>query len=102
MAQQVITIPFSGQLIGQGYNTETGESVGTALEFDAAFEDTSTDAQTASTMFESVETQDSLKESLGISASMDVRVGLFAGSAKMNFAEGHSVNSSSSYVAGRS
>jgi hypothetical protein len=102
MAQQVITIPFSGQLIGQGYNTETGESVGTALEFDAVFEDTSTDAQTASTMFESVETQDSLKESLGISASGDVRVGLFAGSAKMNFAEGHSVNSSSSYVAGRS
>jgi hypothetical protein len=100
--QQIISIPFSGQLIGQGYNSETGESVGTALEADSVFEDSSTDAQTSSTQFESVETQDSLKESLGISASADVRIGLFAGGAKMSFAEDHAVNSSSSYVAGRS
>ena len=56
----------------------------------------------ASTMFESVETQDSLKESLGISASVDVRIGLFSGGAKMSFAEQHAINSSSSYIAGRS
>jgi hypothetical protein len=100
--QQVIMIPFSGQLIGQGYNSETGESVGTALEVDSVFEDGVTDAQTGTTQFESVETQDSLKECLGISANVDVRVGLFAGGAKMSFSEQHSVNSSSSYVVGRS
>jgi hypothetical protein len=102
MPQQVIMIPFSGQLIGQGYNSETGESVGTALEFDSVFEDPATDAQGATTMFESVDTQDDLKESLGISAAADVRIGLFSGGAKMSFCEQHAVNSSSSYVAGRS
>jgi hypothetical protein len=102
MPQQVIVIPFSGQLIGQGYNSETGENVGTALEVDSVFEDSSADAQLASTMFESVETQDSLKESLGISASADVRIGLFSGGAKMSFAEQHAVNSTSTYIAGRS
>jgi DNA-binding transcriptional regulator LsrR (DeoR family) len=66
MPQQVIVIPFSGQLIGQGYNSETGENVGTALEVDSVFEDTATDAQDGTTTFESVETQDSLKESTTI------------------------------------
>ncbi len=101
-SRQVIVVPFSGQLIGQGYNTETGENVGTALLVDSVFEDTSTDAQVASTIFESVESQDSLNESLGMSLSADVRVGLFAGGAKVAYAEQHAVNSSSSYVAGRS
>src|SRR3954454_12167115 len=102
MVQQVITIPFCGQLIGQGYNSETGESVGTALEFDGVFEDPATDAQGAQTQFESVDTQDDLMASLGIAASTDVRIGLFSGGAKMSFCEQHAVNSSSSYVAGRS
>jgi hypothetical protein len=102
MPQQVIVVPFFGQLIGQGYNSETGENVGTALQVESVFEDSSADAQIASTQFESVETQDSLKESLGISASADVRVGLFSGGAKMSFAEQHAVNSTSSYIAGRS
>jgi hypothetical protein len=40
-------------------------------------------------------------ESLGISASTDVRYGLFSGGAKMDFAESNSVNSYSSCIAGR-
>jgi hypothetical protein len=102
MAQQIIVIPFSGQLIGQGYNSETGESVGTALDVDSVFEDASTDAQDASTGFELATTQDSLLETLGVAASADVRVGLFAGGAKMAFSQDHAVNSSSTYIAGRS
>lgn len=99
---QITRIPFSGQLIGQGYNFNTGDSVGTALEVDVVFEDGSTDAQSAFTAFELVTTQDSLTQSLGISASVDGRVGLFSGGAKMSFAEDHAVNSFSSYIAGRS
>jgi hypothetical protein len=102
MPQQVIVIPFSGQLIGQGYNSDTGENVGTALEVDSIFEDSSADAQDAATAFESVATQDSLKEALGFSSSLDVRVGLFSGAAKVNFSQDHGVNSSSTYIAGRS
>jgi 2-keto-3-deoxy-L-rhamnonate aldolase RhmA len=100
--QQVINIPFSGQQIGQGYNSQTGESVGTALDLDSVFEDTAADAQTGSTSFELVETQDSLLESLRVTASVDGRVGLFSGGAKMSFSEDHAVNSHSTYVAGRS
>src|SRR5262249_31449937 len=102
MPQEIKKIPFSGQLIGQGYNSDTGETVGTALEIDSVFEDSSTDAQTASTAFELVETQDSLLESLGVSASVDGRIGLFSGGAKMTFSESHAVNSHSTYIAGRS
>ena len=102
MAQQILTIPFSGQLIGQGYNSDTGQNVGTALEVGSIFEDASADAQAASTEFELAQTQDSVLETLGVSASADARVGLFAGGAKMSFSQQHSVNSSSTYIAGRS
>jgi hypothetical protein len=40
-------------------------------------------------------------KSLGISASTDVRYGLFSGDAKLDFAESNSVNSYSSFIAGR-
>src|SRR5262249_46672051 len=102
VAQQVIKIPFSGQLIGQGYNSDTGESIGTPLVVGSVFEDTSTDAQSAQTSFELVSTQESRMENLGVSSEVDGRIGMFAGGAKMSFAEDHAVNSSSSYVAGRS
>ena len=55
-----------------------------------------------STQFELSQTQDSLLETLGVSVSADARVGLFAGGAKMSFSQQHSVNSSSTYIAGRS
>jgi hypothetical protein len=102
MPQQIITVPFSGQLIGQGFNSETAENVGTALEVDSVFEDSSTDAQTSSSQFELVASQDSLLETLGVSASADGRIGMFSGGAKMSFSEEHAVNTFSSYVAGRS
>jgi hypothetical protein len=102
MARQVITLPFAGQLIGQGYNSQTSENVGTALDVDAVFEDSSTDAQSADYAFKFVADQDSLQESLGISASADARVGLFSGGAKMKFTNENSVNSFSTYIAGRS
>jgi hypothetical protein len=45
--------------------------------------------------------QDSLMETLGITASADVRHGLISGGAKMAFAESHAVNSFSSFIVGR-
>jgi hypothetical protein len=36
---QVIVVPFDGQEIGQGFNSETRESIGTGLVFDAVSED---------------------------------------------------------------
>lgn len=98
---QIMLIPFDGQEIGQGYNSATRESLGTALSVDNIGEGP-VDGQTSATSFVMVTTQESLLESLGVSASADVRIGLFSGDAKMSFAESHSVNSFSSFVAGRS
>ena len=98
---QVITIPYDGQEVGQGYNSETHETVGTALSVANISEDPSVDGQQVTTLFQSVTSQENLMESLGISASLDVRYGLFAGGAKMDFAQSHAVNSYSSFVAGR-
>ncbi len=102
MPHQVINIPFGDQLIGQGYNSNTGEAIGTALDVGMIKEDPTVDGGKAVTTFELVATQDSLLETLGISASVDLRIGLFSGGAKMSFAEDHAVNSFSTYVVGRS
>jgi hypothetical protein len=98
---QVITIPFSDQEIGQGFNFDSRESVGTGLALDKISEDAAADGQVVTTSFATVTTQESLMESLGISASTDVRYGLYSGGAKMDFTQSHAVNSFSSFVAGR-
>lgn len=102
MSNQIITIPFDGQQIGQGFNRETGESIGTALSVTDISEDKVADGQTVFTSFQVVTDQDSLKESLGISAELDARYLLFSADAKVRFTESHAVNSYSSFVAGRS
>jgi PASTA domain len=101
MSQQIITIPFNDQEIGQGFNRETGESIGTALSVANISEDPFTDGQKVFTSFQMVTDQDSLKESLGISAELDARYMLFSGDAKVSFTETHAINSCSTFVAGR-
>src|SRR6266446_5593734 len=101
MPQQVIIIPFNGQEIGQGFNSETGESIGTGLSVANIGEDKVADGQEASTFFQIITDQDSLKEALGISAQVDARYMLFSVDAKVSFMESHAVNSYSSFVAGR-
>lgn len=97
---QVITIPFNDQQIGQGFNFDSRENVGTGLLVASISEDPSADGQVVRTSFNSVSTQDSLMESLGISVSADARYGLFSGGAKFDFAQSHAVNSFSSFVVG--
>src|SRR6266478_3077273 len=98
---QIIIVPFDGQEIGQGFNSETRESIGTGLTVASIGEDKAANGQEVTTTFESVTSQESLMKSLGISASLDVRYGLFSGGAKFDFAESNAVNSFSSFIAGR-
>jgi hypothetical protein len=90
---QIIVIPLDGQEIGQGYNSHTGESVGTGLSVASVSKNPAVNGQEVTTICESVTSQESLMESFGISASLDVRYGLFTGGAKFKFAENHAVNS---------
>ncbi|RWB69599.1 MAG: hypothetical protein EOQ50_26610 [Mesorhizobium sp.] len=96
---QVIRVPFDGQQIGQGYNSKTAESIGTALSWSPPAPGP-TSGQAVTSRFDQVSTQESLVEALGISASIDARYGLFSGDAKFNFANSNSVNSYSTFVAG--
>ena len=70
---QISLIPFDGQEIGQGYNSDTRESVGTGLTVASVSEDPAANGQEVTTIFDSVTSQESLMESLGISSSLDVR-----------------------------
>jgi len=101
MSQQTMVIPFNGQEIGQGFNRETGEIVGTALSIADISEDKVADGQTVNTSFRMVTDQESLRESLGVSAELDARYLLFSGDLKVSFTESHAVNSYSTFVAGR-
>ena len=98
---QTIIIPFNDQQIGQGFNFDSRESVGTGLSVASVSEDPNANGQIVRTSFKSVSTQDSLMESLGISVSADARYGLFSGGAKFDFAQSHAVNSFSSFIVGR-
>ena len=98
---QVIRTPFDDHEIGQGFNIDTRERVGTGLAVATVSEDPNANGQIVRTSFQSVTTQESLVESLGISASVDARYGLFSGDAKLNFAQSNAINSFSSFVAGR-
>lgn len=99
---QTLPIAYNGQEIGQGYNSQTRENLGTALTMTDVSEDPSASGQEVTTLFTSVNSQESLMQSLGISSSLDVRYGLFSGGAKFDFAQSHAVNSFSSMIAGRS
>ena len=98
---QVIIIPFSDQVIGQGFNSESRQNVGTALTVAEVSDDPVANGQVVWTSFQSVTTQESLLESLGVSVSADARYGLFSGGAKMDFATSNAVNSYSSFIVGR-
>src|SRR6266536_5834948 len=98
---QVIRTPFDDHEIGQGFNVDTRERVGTGLTVSSISEDPNVNGVVVRTSFQSVTTQESLVEALGISASVDARYGLFSGDAKLNFAQSNAVNSFSSFVVGR-
>ena len=98
---QTIVIPFNDQEIGQGFNFDSRENLGTGLTMTNISEDPNANGQIVRTSFSSVTTQDSLMESLGISVSLDARYGLYSGGAKMDFAQSHAVNSFSSFIVGR-
>ena len=98
---QVITIPFNDQEIGQGFNFDSRENVGTGLAVGNISEDPVANGQIVRTAFTSVTTQESLLESLGVSVTADARYGLYSGGAKLDFAQSNAVNSYSSFIAGR-
>ncbi len=98
--RQRIRVPFDDHVIGQGFNSDTGERVGIGLSSPAPGEDQAADGQTATMRFVMVTSQQSLESSLNISAELEARYMLFSGGAKFSFAKNSAANFSSTYIVG--
>src|SRR5215208_2788065 len=96
--RQRIVVPFNGHVIGQGFNSDTAERVGTGLKPPTVGEDTQAGGQTGDFRFHMLTSQQSLEKSLNISAEIEARYALFSGGAKFDFAESSSLNTTSTYV----
>ena len=96
--RQRIVVPFSGHVIGEGFNSDTVERVGTALDVGRTGEDPIAPGQTADFRFQMLTSQASLEKALNIGAELEARYALFSGGAKFSFAESSAVNSTSTYI----
>lgn len=97
-ARQRIVVPFDGHTIGQGFNSDTGERVGTGLSVASVGADPVAPGQRAAFAFHMVTSQASFEKELNIGAEIDARYGLFSGGGTFGFAEKSAINSVSTYI----
>ena len=97
-ARQRIVIPFDGHVIGEGFNSDNAERVGTGLTPDSVGDDPVAPGQDAVFRFLMVTSQASLEKTLNLGAEVDARYGLFSGGAKFDFAQSNATNMSSTYI----
>ena len=96
--EQVRRIAFDQQELGMGFNSDTGQVVGTALDFDAP---TPQGAQEASSSASIVTTQEAVMESLNMSFEAEGRYALSSASLKAEFSRNTKYNSVSTFVVAR-
>lgn len=95
---QRIIVPFNGHVIGEGFNSDTVERVGVALDVAKVGEDSQAPGQSAVFKFDMVTSQSSFEKSLNIGAELEARYALFSGGGTFGFAESSAVNTTSTYV----
>lgn len=96
--RQRIVVPFDGHVIGEGFNSDTVERVGTGLTVPTVGDDPLASGQTAVFRFRMLTSQASLEKALNIGAEVEARYALFSGGAKFSFAENSAVNTASTYI----
>jgi hypothetical protein len=97
-APQRIVVPFNGHVIGEGFNSDTVERVGVALDVAKLGEDSQAPGQSAVFKFDMVTSQSSFEKALNIGAELEARYALFSGGGTFGFAESSAVNTTSTYV----
>jgi hypothetical protein len=97
-APRRIIVPFTGQVIGEGFDSTTVERAGTALDVANTGEDPQAEGQSAVFKFQILTSQSSLERALNINAEVDARYGLFSGGGTFDFAEQSALNSTSTYI----
>ncbi|MFF2287230.1 hypothetical protein [Peribacillus butanolivorans] len=99
--QQVRRIEYNDERIGMGSNSESGQAIGTALESFTITEDPVAPGQQVSATVTIINSHDELMKRLGMSFEAQGRYGFFSASAKAEFAESSSYNSTSTFVVAR-
>jgi hypothetical protein len=97
-APQRIVVPFNGHVIGEGFNSDTVQRVGVALDVATIGEDPQAPGQTAVFKFDMVTSQASLEKALNIGAELEARYALFSGGGTFGFAESSAINTTSTYI----
>jgi hypothetical protein len=96
--EQIRRIAFDQQELGMGFNSDTGQVVGTALDFDAP---TPQGAQEASSSASIVTTHDAVMNALNMSFEAEGRYALSSASLKAEFSRSTTYNSVSTFVVAR-
>ena len=96
--RQRIVVPFTGHVIGEGFNSDNAERVGTGLTVAHVGEDPQAPGQSAVFKFQMLTSQASLEKALTFGAELEARYMLFSGGATFDFAEQSAVNSTSTYI----
>lgn len=96
--RQRIVVPFAGHVIGEGFNSDTVERVGTGLSVASVGDDPQAPGQTAVFKFHMLTSQASLEKALNFGAELEARYLLFSAGGKFSFAEQSAINSTSTYI----
>jgi hypothetical protein len=98
---QVRRLLFSGEEIGMGFNSESGLAAGTALEGFTVGDDAAAGGQEVSASITIVNSHEELMSRLGMAFDAQGRYGFFSASAKAEFSESSSYNSTSTFLVAR-
>lgn len=99
--QQIRMLAFNGEEIGMGFNSNTGQAIGSALTgFEIAENPAATGAEVTSSI-SIISTHEELQETLGMSFDAQGRYGVLGASAKAKFSEQTNYNSMSTFVVAR-
>jgi hypothetical protein len=89
---------YSGEQIGMGFDSETGEAVGTALQFDPPTREPGMEVFSRASIITS---QQSLTSAMDMSIEAEGRYGLVSASLKVDFHKNTTFNSTSTFVLAR-
>lgn len=98
---QIRVKEFNNEEIGMGFNSQTGELIGTALEVAEISENKVAPGQQVFSEITIINTHEELMEKLGMSFEAQGRYGFFQASAKADFSSSSSFNSQSTFLVAR-
>lgn len=96
--QQIRRIEFNDEEIGMGFNSESGQAVGTALEGFTVQENLVAPGQDVFATISIINSHEELMTSLGMSIDAQGRYGFFSASLKAQFSSSTNYNSTSTFL----